>query len=30
MQLDSEVKHKPIWDVDGIGKRATGPQQLSF
>lgn len=30
MQLDSEAKQKTVWEVDSIGKRATGPQQLSF
>jgi hypothetical protein len=29
-QLDSGSKPKKVWEVDGIGKRTTGPQQLSF
>jgi len=30
MQLGSEAKHEAVWEVDSIGKRATGSQQLSF
>jgi hypothetical protein len=30
MQLDSGSIPKKVWEVDNIGKRTTGPQQLSF
>jgi len=30
MQLDSGAKLEKVWEVDSIGKRATGPQQFSF
>lgn len=30
MQLDPGAKPGEVWEVDSIGKRATGPQQLSF
>ena len=29
-QLDFGSKPKGVWEVDNIGKRTTGPQQLSF
>lgn len=29
-QLDSVSKSEKVWEVDSIGKRTTGPQQLSF
>jgi len=30
MQLDSGSKPRKVWEVDNIGKRTTGPQQLGF
>ncbi|KAF9652968.1 hypothetical protein BDM02DRAFT_2423009 [Thelephora ganbajun] len=30
MQLDSGSKPKKVWEVDSVGKRTAGPQQLSF
>ena len=30
MKMEPGAKPKTIWEMDSIGKRATGPQQLSF